>query len=511
MPTSKYFEIPLLLLFFFCGIESSISQLPPSFVEQVYDKMFSTMSNGEVAKPRLVLTDNDKVVATYYPEQRELRVSQRFVDLARRFGVDSSNVIAHVFGHELTHILIQRPASIKMVGTGYASKEVSQNMMKLNKVLLDSVYERQADEYACFFAHVAGYKTTHIAGAALDSIYVAFRLSDKDLSRYPPLNERKQIANYAAMQMKLMNDMFENAIISTLSGKYDMAIGLYETIIQNKYTGKEIYNNLGTAYLLKAISYLDSAEYPYTFPIEIDMSTNLDLTRSGIVDVQRILQKAHDKFNKALIRAPDYLLALVNKAIVEFLLEEYDNFDVSLYKLEKDEAYKNHVNLLKAISFYHKGETKDAKRLLKKTKNYDLAEKNYNDLFELNGKGDKEIKSQRSFLDDLSTPRVQRKFFSDEAKRADTLRGSILGGDYFKRLVVNGEKFRSEWWVFYRVNTQLKYHELKDISKYINEVGEDNNIRPTTGYKGFNREYKLIDDKMLIFENKRLTRILIIE
>jgi len=130
-------------VFIFLAIISNnfvvISQSVPGFVKNVYEDIYSSMDNGDVIKPKLILSNDIQEVATYKPSSNELIIGSELVRIARNFGKDSSNAIAHVLGHELAHILLQQNDMIKKIGSGYASKEFNAHIKKINNTLKDSV------------------------------------------------------------------------------------------------------------------------------------------------------------------------------------------------------------------------------------------------------------------------------------------------------------------------------------------------------------------------------------
>lgn len=484
----------------------SLAQKVPQFVDDVYEQMFAVMSDGKVVKPKLELSTNPNEVATYHPQQKKLFVGQKFIDLARGFNADSSNVIAHVFGHELTHILVQQNASIKDVGTGYASPEYSKSLRGINKTLIDSVYERQADEFACFYAHIAGYKTTHIAADVIQAIYSQYDLDDKKLKRYPPLVERKLIAETSAKQMTILNDMFENGIICTLIGNYEMAVAFFETILANKYTSKEVYNNLGVAHLMHAISYMDTLDQPCVFPFEMDVETNLDNTRAGPEDIDYFLKLAKDNFNYAIEHSVDnYNIAYLNLAITYFLLEDEDNLDLTAYRLSKDEDFKDRVKIMEALTQYKKGQEGEAKLALQSI-NHPVAQQN---LIRLYGTNSSRQEKRLSYIQ-YEIPNVQMEFMTDEAKQADTLRRAIVNGKFFKHRVVTKDGFRSNWWIYTQKNASYKYHEYNDLKELRKQLKKED-LENFETFSFATRSYLLSDNLLLILENGKLSRALLIE
>ena len=366
-------------------IQSQTYERPPAFAKKVYDDLYRAMDDNHTLKPRLVLSLDPKEIATRIPsnEQGEsvVVIGQGLIDLIRNFGKDSMNALAHVLGHEMAHVF-KHQNDLKMVGSGYASVDLKKQLKNLNDSLSFLVMERQADEFASFYCHVAGYKTLHVGAAVLDSIYIRFKLKDSKLKKYPPLLERKEIVKNSHEKMKALKIMFDDGVLALVSGEYAAAQQFFRTILKYQYTSREIYNNLGVSYLMDAIDDLDSLEYPYLFPLQIDIHTKLDqITERSLNDDTRYkLEQALNCFEKATFNSKDYAIGYVNKGIVAFLLEDYEVMFTSLESAEKlyDPYVEYSVNILKAIHLDRTGKKKDALKMLSNiSEKSDLARRNY--------------------------------------------------------------------------------------------------------------------------------------
>lgn len=406
------------------------AQEAPAFVKKVYEDMYSAMSNGNVVKPKLKISDDIKEVATYFPPTNEIIVGTEFIKLCRTFGKDSMNAMAHVLGHELAHLLLQQNDFVKTIGSGYASTEFNNQIKKIHKTLKDTLFERQADEYATFFAHASGYNTVKVGENVLDSIYKHFKLTDKELSKYPSLKERKAICSASAKKMNVLKSLFDYANLATVSGNYDFAISCYNTIIKEKFPSREIYNNLSVVYLLKAIKEIDTIDFPYFFPIEIDFKSRLySNERSIFSEFEENLIEAIRLSESALGNKKDYSKAWLNKAIAEFLLERKVDGQYSLHKAEEnaDNLSKNDIEIMKAL-FEHKFGVKQlalfSLSFLAKTDA--LAEQNY---LKLSCKDTTEetVFISSGFFDILDKIKIPKfDFTSAEAKKSDTLKKTLI-------------------------------------------------------------------------------------
>lgn len=358
--------------FIVCHFFLSIGQDVPLFVRNVYETMYGSMENGSIVKPLLVFDNDSRQIVSYYPSENELKIGYEFIQICRSFGLDSSNAMAHVLGHELAHILLQQNDFVKSVGSGYASKEVNKQMKNIHKTLKDSVFERQADEYASFYAHIAGYNTVHIGEKVLDSIYAHFNLRDKDLSRYPSLQERKLICRATAKRMKVLKSLFDYANLATISGNYDIAESCYHVILKEKFPSREIFNNLSVVYLLKAIQEIDTIEFPYLFPIELDFNSRLySQERSIFSKYEENLYEAIRYAELALGTKKEYAKAWLNKSIAEFLLKKNVDASYSLFKAKElnISTIDSNIETMEALMLHKQGDFENAFQKLKNIKN----------------------------------------------------------------------------------------------------------------------------------------------
>ncbi len=504
----------ILLYFFYFNCSKIQAQIIPSFVSKVYQDIYTVMDNGFVVKPTLVLSTNKDVVVNYFPTTNQIHIGTEFIKIARNFGKDSANVVAQVFGHELAHILLQQNDLIKNVGTGYASKEYNNTIKNIYKTLKDSVFERQADEYACFYAHIAGYNVINITPVLLDSIYTHFNLTDKQLKNYPKLSERKKIAQIAGKRMTVLNNLFDKAILATLTQKYPIAINLYQTILKEKFVSKEINNNLGLVYLLNAIQLRDSIQYPYTFPVQIETKTSLynPNTRSLQGSPNDLLTEATRFFNLATLNNKNYATAWLNKAITEFLLQNYEDAEISISYANRsqDTTLKHKVNLLKAIIQFHQGEQNQALAKMEELSKVNaIALVNFNQLktnaLLVNQSLNKKLLTnnlsnlQKQFL---NLPLVD--FYSTEAKTSDSLKHilshkpnisykTIIQNDYIIEKIQVIHSDDPSYILFYTSPTIQLNINLKDVISFANQM-----------YSGDNKDYIIVDNLILVFLNEVL-------
>jgi hypothetical protein len=469
------------IFIFFCvnlAVAICQAQEVPAFAKKVYYDICETMDRGNVLIPSLVLSLNPKEVASYYPNgqnqngKAEVAIGVKFIELVRGFGADSSNALAHVLGHELAHIILQQTRLIEQIGSGYASTNFNKQLKKFNHSLRDSIFERQADEYSAFYAHMSGYSTVDISSRILDSIYVKFELKESQLTRYPTLKERKLIATTSGKQMKVLKKMFDAGNIATIAGNYEMAIAFYETIINEKFPSKEIHNNLGLAYLLRAYKEIDTVDFPYKLPFEIDLESRLySTTRSLSNKSEEFLNEAIKQFKFATQIDDNYDIAWLNRSICEFLLND-EKFESSILNASRsdDTKIKTHAELMKILYKHKYGDSKEAMFALKSFQTMDeLAKFNFQ-LLNSNERIKKEkVNSTIDYSDDLkqlmllSDPKFN--FKSKEVDQSEALQNTIPSLRFYRYRVVENESFYGEQWVNQKGNVYpiIDIYTIKNI------------------------------------------------
>lgn len=488
---SKIFYIVLFLLL---GISSVFgqNQKVPDFAIKVYEDLFNTMNDGKVIRPTLVISNEPSEIATYDPSGSEplIKIGINFITLIRNFGKDSSNALAHILGHELAHVILRQNDFISTIGSGYASVDYNKQVKKYKKILKDSVFERQADEFAALYAHMAGYKTTGIGEILLDSIYKRFKLSDSKLNSYPKLIERKAIVKHTDKKMGVLKMFFDASILCTLSENYEMSEAFNRAIIKENFPSREIHNNLGVTSLIKGISLLDSLDFPYQFPISIDISTRLNKTQERALDPQAItyLKKSVQHFDNAIKFSETYEIAWLNKAIAHFILGDEDSYLIDLIKLKNsaNQEVKNKLEVLKEIKEDYEKKNKSIisyEKLCDEGNSYACGRIKLND----NSKHTLIWPKDLYFIRDFKNPKFD--FIGEEAKKADTIHKSlsVVKNDFRYRKLSSNNIIGEKWYFLKNNINPIEIYTLK--SMILNDF-----------------EYKFIDsrfDLIGVFANKK--------
>ncbi len=364
-------KVLLLLLVFLLFRFEVVAQDKSVFVYEVYNTMYNTMSQGQEIKPSLRISEDKSTIAEFTPIKNELIIGSEFIKLCRSFGKDSNNVVAYILGHELAHILLQQNDITAQVGSSFASSDYSKQLKRIKKTLRDTIHERQADEFASFYAHIAGYQTAKLGSVILDSIYSHFNLNDKELRSYPTLNERKKISLQASLRMETLKQVFDFANYASLMGTYSVAQKGYEIILKEKFISSEIYNNLAVSHLNQALKDIDTTQFPYTFPFELDFSSRLYTTeRSFETEYEEHLKTAIKYCDLALGKNQNYQKAWINKSLANYLLDEKLDAFYCIEKAQKLNDLSNTKSLAWTKAIYQTVTSTNEKEKLFATENY---------------------------------------------------------------------------------------------------------------------------------------------
>jgi tetratricopeptide (TPR) repeat protein len=298
-------------------------------IQLIFNRLFNSMNDrSSYTKPKLEIVDDrfakEKEIASYSVDENIVRVGKSFLELTSHFGADSTNARVHVLCHELAHIF-RGHGYTHVIGTSYASKNVTAETLKQKSEEEYGTAELEADQWAFFYAHIAGYQTTHVAAALLDSIYYNYGLRDEDLERYPSLEKRKSLATQAAEKMKGMLAAFDFANVCIASGEYEHAKEIYKLILHEGFKSSEIYQNMGVTYLLEFLSTLTNEEFEYEVPLLLDTKSRLHTTASRAIIISDsrslMLEEAKEAFKNCIAIDDKNSFAAYHLSIVYYFLQ----------------------------------------------------------------------------------------------------------------------------------------------------------------------------------------------
>ena len=324
-----YYLLLAILLLFSENIKSQ--QLSQKTVYDVYENILSAIGNNNPRPPKLVIKSTERNPASYNPKKKNIIIEEKVLRICYSFGLDSLNALSYILAHELGHHYRNHGWMAE-----YASLEFSNTLDSYNKTPEQrEVYEIESDIYGGFYAHIAGYDALRVADVFLDSIYQSYSLPH-DLKNYPSLEERKAIINKNRSDFKILKNIFDFANILMSIGKYNYAQELYQYIINNEFSSREIYNNLGLCYVYEALDLnLEAEFFNLLIPFNLDVSTRLEsaeLSRSLFSPKTKAIELfklAQEQFEIAISLDRDYLTVKENLFFTEIALNFLDDKVIS--------------------------------------------------------------------------------------------------------------------------------------------------------------------------------------
>ncbi|MCB0569378.1 MAG: hypothetical protein KDC66_06440 [Phaeodactylibacter sp.] len=286
---------------------------------EVYRNLVHARGDNRFPAPRFEMTGRSKKVAEILYNEPLILLEEKAYGICRSFGPDSTNALAQLLAHELTHYYEKHGWNLDFSSSFAASKPIKDSL----KVALSLLNETQADYLGGFLAYSAGYDVFEGNSAFLDKVYKTYPLDTLDESTHPNLAKRRAMTKASAEKLAELIEIFETANYLAAIGKYADARAFYKNILKT-YQSREIYNNLGVITIFEALTYFNESEVKYRLPLQLDLEPRSS-KGSGFADTRNgLLEEAIRYFDSAISLDEDYVPAYLNKACAYTLLEDYE-------------------------------------------------------------------------------------------------------------------------------------------------------------------------------------------
>lgn len=276
--------------------------------ESVLDKLYQVNGNKIYPKPAIEIVAETRNAAQFVRRTNTILVGIKTFEVCRVFGKDSLSALAFVIGHEMAHAF-----QLNAKQTSFLAYD------KMKEA--DPAAEKDADIQGLFNAWLAGYQAAELLPYLIEGVYVVYDLKGKNLPDYPTLEERKRAAGELRLAASELIRMYETAQYLTAVGQYELAVACLLNV-ENRYKGREIYNNLGINLLLQAMHISEKNVDPYVFPFELDCDARLKKPQAerGGSDISpeqwsqrgHLLAKAAEYFSLAAKMDYEHLPAEIN-------------------------------------------------------------------------------------------------------------------------------------------------------------------------------------------------------
>ena len=332
-------------------------------VNEIYSKIIGSIGNTFPAPPKLIISEKKRAVA--YLNREGITIETAVIDLfcgKKNF----EDKIAYVISHELAHHYLSH-SWMRNTSLGYVSAIGEFVDNQASSYDQRKLAETSADLFGGFFGQIAGYNVLSYGKEGLEEIYNHYKLP-REIKGYPSFEDRINIIDSKIDDANKLTTLFNVGNILMMLGKYDEAKLCFEDILKENFTSREIYNNLGLVFLLKAISISDPKISKFVYPLSIDFQTRADIssTRSGdlLNDANKLFGYAKEQFNQSMRLDEDYYFAKKNILILEFIQALKDDKENDFLKTENFQFLDQTTQVdLEVISGLN--QNKSRKKLLK--------------------------------------------------------------------------------------------------------------------------------------------------
>lgn len=353
----------LLIGLIITAISPCWGQLHETEVAQgILDQLYLAAGKFQYPKPTVVITANTKRIAAYLPRHNRIEVEEKAYHICRQMGADSLAALAFLLGHELTHSW-QEELQQSMEPPHFLGDHAGPSTSRGENL------ERDADLRGLFTAYLAGYNTLDVFPVLIDHLYDAYQMRDKVLAGYPTFAVRRQTTSVALELAENLGALFQSTQWALLVGRSDIAIAGLLHILQY-YQSKELYNNLGLAYLRAAMAYQAPPD-KFAYPFEWDARNRLcnrqsrgDIILSDEDEQQRLgkLQLANHYFTMALSLAPSDKTARINQYSCLLLMQQPRQALNLIESHGSERSYSPAVQIVKGIAYALLGDPATAEK-----------------------------------------------------------------------------------------------------------------------------------------------------
>lgn len=330
----------------FCSVHLFAQKNNREITQIVFNNITNSVGNNFPSPPKLNIISTETKVA--YIDNGIVYFEQKAIDLLCSLP-NKEDALAYVLSHELAHHYLNH-AWMKNIGFTYTSQ--LKKDLKNSDLNSQKIEESQADLYGGFFSQISGYKSLATGPEVLKMIYKEYNLPDQ-ITGYPSLIDRENIIKDNLIELNKLSVFFKlgNLLVSTED--YNGAVNCFQHILSKNFTSREIYNNLGAAYLKIAIDFDDELS-KYSYPILFEENTRASIieTTRGFDDISETQKK--DTINYYLNLADDCFKRSSNmdakfiKPKINLLISELIRCKASSNELNID--YGKRIKELKLIN-----------------------------------------------------------------------------------------------------------------------------------------------------------------
>tara|TARA_B100001093_G_scaffold126525_1_gene119090 strand:+ start:344 stop:1807 length:1464 start_codon:yes stop_codon:yes gene_type:complete len=303
-----------LLLFVSFSINSQ-----EKIAQDVFKKIVNSIGNNFNQLPTLEIVKTENNPAYYSPRDNKIYIEKKTLTIFEN-NKNFEDILAYLIAHELAHHYLNH-GWMRNLDFGYSST-IGNFIIDGDNKKQKKIDETQADIFGGFFAKIAGYDALNFGEYCLREIYKEYEIPES-ISGYPSLSERIEIIESNVDKTNQLSKIFDLGNLFLSIGDYETANNCYTRILNEKFTSREIYNNIGVIYLLKAIDIYNSGNKEYIFPVYIEINSRANNNLSRAVDysnIKNLLDDAKFYFENSTKKDIEYVPPKVNLLVTNFIL-----------------------------------------------------------------------------------------------------------------------------------------------------------------------------------------------
>jgi hypothetical protein len=295
----------------------------------IYEQLVLAISDDRPA-PRLVFAaSNDAPVAEYAPESHSLQICAGLAEAFEGQPGLSSLGVAFLLGHELAHANLAHGQRLNFTGQAAGGADAVN-------------VEMQADQFAFFYANMAGYPCADAAPQILERVYQHFGLP-KAQKGYPPLAQRQAAVRKAAEDLQETLWVFEAGKRLLLTGQPEWAKACMDQVA-TRFPSRQVLNNAGVARAMQAYQLYQTGEMPWMLPFQMDMAGQPEQTlvadQPGSSTGRqkrrvKLLLEAEKMLQRASLKADSFFWPALNLACVHALQARWELAEAEAKELAK--------------------------------------------------------------------------------------------------------------------------------------------------------------------------------
>lgn len=330
-----------LIIVYLTSIELNSINAENDKVYEIFENIIESIGNNFNGKPKLEIVSTQNNPAYFSTREKKIFIEEKVINLFK----DDKNfedIIAYLIAHELAHHFLNH-GWMGGIDFGYSSS-IGNFLVDENDINQRKIDETQADIFGGFFAKIAGYDALSFGEICLRKIYKEYKIPN-EINGYPSLDERVEIIDKNIEKTNELATIFELANIFIVIGDYKNANNFLIEILNNNFSSREIFNNMGVISLLALTEKFTHDDKKYLFPIQIEQNSRAsnNLSRSFVdKTIDELLTISKENFQKSIEKDSEFKKAKINLFITEFIENAYSN------NLNKD--FLNRINSNSIIS-----------------------------------------------------------------------------------------------------------------------------------------------------------------